>query len=42
MAHQIKRYVRPYEEAKDNMLDRARCGTFEFVEYDVVKGGSIA
>ncbi len=33
----IERYIRPYEEAKENMLDRARRGTFEFVEYDVVK-----
>jgi hypothetical protein len=36
--HQIQRYVRPYEEAKENMLERARRGTFEFTEYDVVKG----
>src|SRR2546428_309467 len=32
----IERYIRPYEEAKENMLDRARRGTFEYVEYDVV------
>src|SRR5207237_2387041 len=34
--HQIARYVRPYEEARENMLERARRGTFEFTEYDVV------
>jgi len=32
----IERYVRPYGEAKENMLDRARRGTFEFVEYEAV------
>jgi esterase FrsA len=33
---QIKRYVRPYEDAKANMLDRARRGTFDFAEYDEI------
>jgi hypothetical protein len=32
----IKRYIRPYAEAKENMLDRARRGLFEFTEFDVV------
>lgn len=36
--HQITRYVRPYAEARENMLDRARRGTFEFTEYAVVAG----
>src|SRR5581483_5241138 len=35
---QITRYVRPYAEAKENMLERARKGSFEFAEYDVVAG----
>lgn len=34
--HQITRYIRPYAAARDNMLERARRGTFEFTEYDVV------
>ena len=34
--HQITRYIRPYEEAKQNMLDRVRRGMFEFVDYEVV------
>src|SRR5579883_2110221 len=34
----IARYVRPYAEAKANMLERARRGAFEFTEYDVVAG----
>ena len=33
--HQIVRYVRPYAEAKENMLDRLRRGSFEFTEYEV-------
>lgn len=36
--YQITRYVRPYAEAKDNMLDRARRGTFEHTEFSVVAG----
>lgn len=36
--HQIARYIRPYEEAKENMLDRARRGTFEYTDYAVVAG----
>jgi esterase FrsA len=35
---QIARYVRPYAEAKANMLERARKGTFEYTDYDVVAG----
>ena len=36
--HRIERYIRPYEEAKQNMLGRARNGGFEFADYDVVAG----
>jgi len=38
MAVQIQRYIRPFEEAKENMLDRARRGTFDHTEYDIVAG----
>lgn len=38
VAHQIERYVRPYDEAKENMLERARRGAFEYTDYDVVAG----
>ena len=34
--YRIKRYIRPYEEAKKNMLDRARRGTFAGAEYETV------
>ena len=34
--YKIKRYVRPYSDAKQNMLDRARRGTFPHVEFDTV------
>src|SRR5438552_3251446 len=34
--HQIARYVRPYAEARENMLERARNGAFEYAEYAVV------
>ncbi|HLG70256.1 MAG TPA: alpha/beta hydrolase [Chloroflexota bacterium] len=36
--HQITRYIRPYAEAKENMLGRARGGHFEFADFEVVKG----
>src|SRR5579862_4164904 len=38
MAYQIKRYMRPYAEAKENMLDRSRRGTFEYTDHEVVAG----
>ncbi|HEX6511300.1 MAG TPA: alpha/beta hydrolase [Chloroflexota bacterium] len=33
---QIERYVRPYEEARENMLDRSRRGTFEYTKHEEV------
>ena len=35
-SYRIKRYIRPYEDAKKNMLDRARRGTFPGAEYEAV------
>lgn len=35
-AYQIKRYVRAFRDAKDNMLDRARRGTFPHAEFETV------
>ncbi len=34
--HRIKRYIRPFEDAKKNMLDRAKRGTFANAEYETV------
>src|SRR6266568_3139064 len=34
VTHQIVRYIRPYAEARENMLDRIRRGTFESVDLE--------
>jgi len=34
----IERYIRPYAEARANMLDRARRGLFEYTDYETVEG----
>jgi esterase FrsA len=35
-AYKIKRYIRPYKDAKANMLDRARRGAFANTEFATV------
>jgi hypothetical protein len=33
-AYKIKRYIRPFKDAKENILDRARRGTFAYADYE--------